>query len=155
MGEWWVTKQDMTKSDFRHIHQMAVRWSDLDALGHVNNAELVRYFEAGRVAYCDSILDLQFGPTVKEAWILADLHCRFRGQLHFPDGIEVATRCSRFGNSSADLAAAIYRKGSNKPFAESKAVVVWFDYINQKSKAIPDDVRVRIREYESVKPKED
>lgn len=142
----------MNKSDFRHIYKMAVRWSDLDALGHVNNAQYVRYFEAGRVAYCDSVLDLQFSPAVDEAWILADLHCAFRGQLHFPADIEVATRCFGFGNSSAELTSAIYRKGLDEPVAESKVVVIWFDFAGQKSKIIPDAVRNRINEYELNAP---
>lgn len=142
----------MKKSDFRHIYNMAVRWSDLDALGHVNNAQYARYFEAGRVAYCDSVLDLQFNPAVDEAWILADLRCTFRGQLHFPSDIEVATRCSSFGNSSAELISAIYQKDLDEPVSESLAVVVWFDFVGQKSKVIPDTVRDRISKYELIVP---
>ena len=32
----------MQRADFVHFYTLTVRWSDLDALGHVNNVPLLR-----------------------------------------------------------------------------------------------------------------
>ena len=34
----------------RFIHEVAVRWSDMDAYGHVNNARFLTLYEEARVA---------------------------------------------------------------------------------------------------------
>ena len=44
----------MQQSEFQHLYQMDVRWGDQDVLGHVNNAQLIRYIECGRVDYCSA-----------------------------------------------------------------------------------------------------
>src|SRR2546421_11397335 len=33
----------------RHIYRCALRWSDMDAFGHVNNAVYLRYLEEARI----------------------------------------------------------------------------------------------------------
>ena len=37
-------------SRFRFVHDLDVRFRDLDAIGHVNNAVFLTYFEAARLA---------------------------------------------------------------------------------------------------------
>ena len=31
--------------------RVALRWSDMDALGHINNSEYLRYFEQARIEF--------------------------------------------------------------------------------------------------------
>lgn len=40
-----------------HAHEITVRWRDSDALGHVNNAVFLTYFEEGRDGYLQPRLD--------------------------------------------------------------------------------------------------
>lgn len=141
----------MQRCEFNHFYEMAVRWSDLDALGHVNNVLFARYLESGRVAYCEEILGIQFGPQLKAGWILADITCTFYHQLQYPDTIEVATRINALGNSSAHLNAAIFRRHEDQPALVSKGVFVWFDYEKQKSLKIPESVRRKIAEVEKIR----
>ena len=36
-------------------HRLEVRWREMDALGHVNNARYLTYFETGRIAYFERL----------------------------------------------------------------------------------------------------
>ncbi len=80
------------------------------------------------VAYCDAVLGLQFTPGLKQGWILADIQCTFHQQLQFPCSIEVATRISRSHTSSAELVAAIFKRGSDGLILSSHVLTFWFNY---------------------------
>ena len=140
----------MQQSEFKYIYPMDVRWGDQDILGHVNNVQLIRYLECGRVAYCHEVLGLDFVPQTKAGWILADLQCSFQNQLRFPGMVSVATRFIKMGNSSAHLDAAIFPDANDRPIVSSRAIVVWFDYAKQTSIRIPDAIRQKILNYEQI-----
>jgi acyl-CoA thioester hydrolase len=40
---------------FRHRETLAVRWGDMDAFGHVNNAAFFTYCESARISYFEAI----------------------------------------------------------------------------------------------------
>jgi acyl-CoA thioester hydrolase len=140
----------MQRSDFAHFIKLPVRWGDMDAFGHVNNVQYMRYFESGRVAYVEEVT--QTPLEVNENVILADIQVSFLRQLHYPSTVEVATRTSRLGNSSFQIVCAIYRQGEDSPVATCKGVMVWFDYINQRATPIPERVREAIRRFEVTAP---
>ena len=138
----------MRKSDFTNILRLQVRWIDADSLGHVNNAQYFSYLESGRVEYCDKVLELQFVPGMKAGWILADIQCSYLQQIHFPQAIEVCSRISKIGNKSATIIAHIYRQGESEPVATSQGIIVWFNYVQQKTERIPDSIKQLIIDYE-------
>ncbi len=141
----------MGRLQFSHFFEMAVRWGDLDALGHVNNVQLIRYLESGRVAYCSDVLGIDFAKQLKAGWILADLQVTFLNQLHYPATIQVATRITSMGNSSAQLDATVFHNNTDQRILDSKGVFVWFDYEDQKSATIPETVRRAIVDHEQTK----
>lgn len=140
----------MQRSEFKHFFEMPVRWGDMDAFGHVNNAKFFRYLESGRIAYLEEVLQIPL--TRSETVILADIQCSFRHQLRYPTILEVATRVARIGNSSLQLACAIYRKEEAMPVATSLGVLVWFDTQAQRPKTVPERVRRAITEFEAIAP---
>ena len=51
---------------FRVKVDMDVRWGDMDALGHVNNARYLTFFETGRIAYFERLgPDLRVGAEAR------------------------------------------------------------------------------------------
>ncbi|PWV58402.1 acyl-CoA thioesterase [Plasticicumulans acidivorans] len=143
----------MQRADFRHFFEQAVRWGDLDALGHVNNVQFIRFLESGRVAYVEDVFELPVSAD-GEGVILADLQCSFLRQLEYPDTVEVATRVSALGGSSFELLAAIFRRGEDAPVATSRGVLVWFDFRGQSAQPLPEVFRERIRRFEVLAPRE-
>ena len=76
--------------NFKSIVEISVAWGDMDAAQHVNNTVYLRYGETSRIAYlsaCGIDFDLK-GQGV----ILAEINCKFKFPLTFPDKIWVGTR---------------------------------------------------------------
>jgi acyl-CoA thioester hydrolase len=46
----------MDYSQFKHQLPIQIRFVDIDAFGHVNNAVFASYYEMARVAYFDQVL---------------------------------------------------------------------------------------------------
>jgi acyl-CoA thioester hydrolase len=124
----------------------------MDSLGHVNNAVYFRYIESGRIAYFNAVgADAGLGGG-GEGPILADIQCRFIGQLRHPAQIDVGTRTAKIGTKSFTLETGIFLTGEDAPIATSNAVVVWFDYVNQRTAQLPDAMRKRVVELEKITP---
>jgi acyl-CoA thioester hydrolase len=124
----------------------------MDSLGHINNVIFFRYVESGRIAYIDHVLGNDPDVWGGEGPILADIGCQFLRQLRYPADIDVGTRTVKFGTKSLTLEAEIFLRGEDAPVARSRAVVVWFNYGQQRSVAVPDRVRSAITLYEHTTP---
>lgn len=131
---------------YRHEFPLSVRWGDMDAYGHVNNALFFRYLESARFAYIEDVC-LALLPEMPMV-VVADIRCRFQAQLHYPAEIVVKSAVTRLGNSSFDLAAQICQGG--RLCAASQAVMVWFDPRTNRPTRIPAAVAEAIRAYEGL-----
>lgn len=143
----------INRADFRYFFPLAVRWGDLDALGHVNNTVFFKYAEEGRLKY---FLEVGLStPSMQESGlILADIRCSFLQQLQYPADVELATRTSALGTSSMHFEQALFHQGSDDAVARFNAVAVWFNYKKQTTVPVPEAVRRVVREYEGVAPEE-
>jgi acyl-CoA thioester hydrolase len=124
----------------------------MDAMGHVNNAVYFRYVESGRIAYFKAVGATDVSANITEGPILADIQCSYIGQLHYPAQIDIGTRTAKIGTKSFTVEAGIFRDGEEAPVATSRAVVVWFNYEQQHTTEVPDDLRARILDLEVVPP---
>ena len=83
------------------VHREAVRFRDLDPMGHVNNAVFLTYIESARAAFLQHLGAVQ---TLEDlAIIVARIEIDFRAPVRFGDEVEVSVRVSRFGDKSFDL----------------------------------------------------
>src|SRR3974377_1250063 len=75
-----------------------IRFSDLDAQAHVNNAVFASYFESGRVAL---FRDPDLGIGVPDAtFVLVRQEIDFLKELHWPGNVIVGTALAEHGRSS-------------------------------------------------------
>lgn len=117
-----------------------VRWDDLDAFGHVNNASYLTFAQEARSDF------LWFSRQLKgEDPILAEMVVA-RAEVDFVEPIyeggidvDVAITVSRVGNSSFDLLYVISRGGTI--FAKVKTVQVTVSMDSKKSRPLKDDER--------------
>lgn len=72
-------------------------------------------------------------------------------QVHHPVKLEVATRVSRICNSSFDVTANIYDE-FGAVVVTSKAVCVWFDFLQNQKQAVPVAARNAVLNFEVIKP---
>jgi len=134
---------------FKHKTNIEIRFVDLDAFGHVNNANYLTYLENARVKYFDEVVDWKYDWS-KQGIILAKAEIDFIIPVHFKDEIFVYTRCSRLGNKSFDLEYRIVRmfKSQEQLMADGITVMVAYDYDAKKSIEIPEEWKAGLRKYE-------
>ncbi len=124
------------------VHEMAIpiRWGDMDAMGHVNNASYFRYFETIRIEWMHSI---GAGPTPDgEGPVIVNAFCNFIRQLEYPGTVLARHYVANPGRSSFDTFMTLER--SDEPgtvYANGGATTVWIDFKAQKSLPIPDWLR--------------
>lgn len=103
-----------------HEKRIEIRWRDLDAFGHVNNAVYLTYLEEARDEWLER--------TLGSAWdyVLARVAIDYRRELTQADD-EVLARCSlgRVGSSSLTTSEQLY--AGDELAAEAEAVLVAFD----------------------------
>ena len=123
-----------------HTERIAIRWGDMDAMQHVNNASYFRYLEIIRIEWMYSIgaalnSDGQ-GPVIVNAF------CNFIRQLEYPGQVLARHYVANPGRSSFDTFITLER--SDEPgviYAEGGALTVWTDFKAQKSVPLPDWIR--------------
>ena len=121
-------------------HREHVRFRDLDAMGHVNNAVFLTYIESARVAF----LQHSGAVTTLEdmSIILARIEIDFRAPIGFGDEVEISVRASRFGEKSFDLEYELRVGGT--VVAQAKSVLVGYDYGKGEAIEIPDEWREKL-----------
>ncbi len=115
---------------FPFVHHETVRFRDLDAMGHVNNAVYLTYLEQARVTFLSP-----HGAEIS-SMILARCEIDFRSQLELGETVEIALTPSRVGTKSFELAYEL--RVGDRLAAEAKTVLVAFDYERGESKPLPD-----------------
>ena len=120
--------------------QLTPRFSDTDALGHINNTMVPIWFEGARMGVFKIFtpsLDLTAWPL-----ILAKIDVAFEAQMYYGKDIEVRTYINRIGGSSFDVFQELWQ--SDKRVASGTAVMVNFDYKAQKSAPIPEYIKEQL-----------
>ncbi len=123
-----------------HSLRLQVRWGDMDALGHVNNAEYLRYFEQSRIVWLEGIgyalASEGTGP------ILAKVSVTYLKPVVYPTELEIRLYAGPVGNTSFTLVSEIVNgRDAAERFTEGEFVTVWVDYAASKSVPIPDRLR--------------
>jgi len=145
---------------YRHANPITIRFADMDAMGHVNNAVYLTYFETARMNYMHDVCgvgaaegngDMRgLGDIHGASMILAKMTVEYKLPLVLGDEIVVYIRCSHIGNKSFELDAVImcYKDGQAAPAATGVAVLVAYDYATSQTQPVSDVWRERIRAYE-------
>lgn len=117
-----------------------VRWRDLDALNHVNNAAYLTYLEEARLEWLRQVPGEWFNEHAMP--VVAGIELRYRKPIEWPAGIAVLLACERLGNSSITLGNRIVDR--NDPacvHADGSVVMVWVDPATGNSVPLPEAIR--------------
>ncbi len=127
---------------FPFVHREIARFSDLDPMGHVNNAVYLTWIENARIEFLRRLGAFDKPDTSEMAMILARVELDFRAPAGFGDEIEVGVRTARLGTKSFDLEYELRR--GDEVVANATTVIVAYDYQSKLSKEIPDEWRRRL-----------
>jgi acyl-CoA thioester hydrolase len=121
-----------------HEKRIEIRWRDVDAYLHVNNAVYATYLEEARDELLRVALDDAGDPW---DWVLARVAIDFRRELKLEDGAVIAfCAVERIGTSSVTLREGI-RAEAGWVAAEAEAVVVAWDRESGGSRPLTDAER--------------
>ncbi len=117
-----------------------IRWGDMDAMGHVNNASYFRYLETIRIDWMHSIL----GPLKPqgEGLVIVNAFCNFYQQLVYPGDVLAKMYVSDPARTTFESWATLER--ADQPgtvYAAGGATMIWVDFASQKAASLPDWLR--------------
>ena len=119
--------------------ELPIRFADMDADQHVNNAEFYRYMEEARMQWVGS-LGLAMIPPAPVP-ILAASACSFRAPLKYPGTVTAEIYLGRMGRSSVRTHYLLIDNATGKVAAEGFGVSVWVDSVSNKSIELPAPIR--------------
>ncbi len=134
---------------FNFTTSLEVRYSDLDAQGHLNHARYLSFMEQARFKYMMAVRlwsDIHDFDAVGQ--IVAEATCSYKRPVLLGQMVEVAVRTSRLGNKSIEMEYRLTVGGVEA--ATGRTVQVAYDYAAGHSIVIPQNWREKITAFEKV-----
>ncbi|MEF8800817.1 MAG: thioesterase family protein [Halolamina sp.] len=126
---------------------IGVRYRDIDAMGHVNNAVYASYLEQARIDYFHDLLGVDLSAI---GAVLASLSVDYKQPIELQDGpVRVELDVPRIGDSSIPMEYELYRD-DDALAATGETVQVAFDKEAQQSTSIPAPWREAITEFHDL-----
>jgi acyl-CoA thioester hydrolase len=109
-----------------HACPLQVRWRDLDAFNHVNNASFLGYIEEARVSWLRALSEAW--ADASSAPILAAIAVNYRRPIGWPESLVVELTADRLGTKSLTLGHRIVSAAdAGTVYADGHTVLVWVD----------------------------
>jgi len=154
--------RDVRLPEFPCVVPVEVRFRDLDAMGHVNNAVYLTYFEQARLAFWLAIHPHQtqgepYDPQ-RIGFVLARAECDYASPVRLGEHLLVGCRAGDFGTSSFGFDYRIVAAGGSvdaevRVVASGRTVQVTWDWAAGRKVPLPEDLRKRIDAFQHATPK--
>jgi len=123
-----------------------VRFRDLDALGHVNNAVYFTYFEEGRKSFFDNLYPER--DLYDFRFILAHIRCDFIKPATLKDRLTMHMTVGDIGRKSFKLYYELTDRNDNEVvFAKAESVQVCYDYKSSETIQVSDELKQQLSKY--------
>jgi acyl-CoA thioester hydrolase len=134
------------QSDKLFSTNIEVRFRDLDAIGHVNNAVFFTYFEEGRKHFSKKVFEVS--DVSEFNFIMAHIQCDFIKPVQFNDRVILQMWVENIGTKSFSFE---YRlvdfSDEAMVYATGKSIQVCYDYQKNRSIEVPAKMRERLTLY--------
>lgn len=129
---------------YHYKSPISVRFADIDAFGHVNNAIYLTYFEMARTAYWEKIVEWDWSSV---GIIIRRSVVEYLKPITLADEVYAYVKTSKIGNSSFELDYILVRKIDDKEeiCTTGQTLCVTFDYKAGKSVSIPAHQRMKMK----------
>ena len=133
---------------FKIVSEVQVRFSDTDALGHVNNAVYLSYLESARVDYLRELLGAK---KIEELGvIIARVEIDYKSPAFHHETLRVGCRVEEIGGSSIRMDYRIEDKASGRLVALAKSVLVAYDYAAARVVRVREDWREKMEAFDGI-----
>ena len=134
-------------SELRFRKRVAVRFHDLDAMGHAHHTLPIIYFEEARAAYWREVAGRAGVADID--YVLAEVRAQFKQRVLYPNELTVRVGVTHLGNASFVMQYEL-TDDEGAVLATGETVQVMFDYTTSKSMPVPPEVRKRIEQFEGI-----
>ena len=123
--------------------EIATRWADNDAYGHVNNTVYYEWFDSAVNAWMveQGMLDIERGDPIG---LVVETRCTYAAPLAFPQDVEIGLAVAELGRSSIRYRIGIFAEGIDSAAAEGEFVHVVVDRSTRRPVEIPADWRKKL-----------
>lgn len=127
------------REDYAWFTNVSLRWGDIDAFGHVNNARYYEFFDTAVLSFLHrGGLNIGAGAI---GLVVAESGCRFLKEILFEDRLEMGLRVERIGTSSVRYGLAAFLNGEDEAAADGHFVHVHVDPQGRRPVPLPDALR--------------
>ncbi len=115
-----------------------LRFADLDAYGHVNNAVYFTLLETARTKlFHDKFIEFMEQSLL---FLVVKAECEYKLPIELKDDVIITLEMARVGNSSFDIDYVLHN-GNGKLFGLAKTVMVCYDGKAKKATRIPESFK--------------
>ncbi|HEY3355125.1 MAG TPA: nitroreductase family protein [Polyangia bacterium] len=125
--------------------EIPLRFADLDAMGHVNNAVTLTLFETGRLKFFADVLGARRPDEID--LILAQADCRYVRPIQLSDVVHVRMFVTDVGTSAFAFQAELFDPRDGRVFAQAETVQVQYDYAAGRPLPLRPELLAQIRDY--------
>lgn len=131
----------MNESKFKL--KLRIDWSEIDGLGHINNLAIMKYIQAGRVNYLESVGLLPIKPENRTGPIIASITCQFRKPLFYPGNVTVFLKVDLVKNTSFRIQYEVLNDDA-EVVAEAHDIIVFYDFDKNTKLVLPEELKKKI-----------
>ncbi len=142
----------ITRAQFPFWFPLEVRWGDMDAMGHVNNAVYFRYCESARIALLRSLNIKGRAEGSTQGPVLVTTACDFKREVKYPATLDIGVRVEAVTRRSFALQYALFFAGTDDLAAVARSVNAWVDYAELRAVELPEELRALLSRYQSSAP---
>ncbi|MFE9117612.1 acyl-CoA thioesterase [Streptomyces sp. NPDC007172] len=133
----------------RHIYRCPLRWSDMDAFGHVNNVVFVRYLEEARIDFMFRLAPGDGSPSFQGGSVVARHEIDYKRPLvHRHEPVIIESWVTKMGAASLTISYEIKEPGDGGlVYVTASTVVVPYDLAAGRPRRITAEEKDFLRKY--------
>ena len=133
--------------DYRFVHEVEVRFRDLDPMGHVHHSLPLMYWEEARARYWRAVAGRETVEAID--YVMGEFTVRYHRRILFPATLRAGVRVTRLGRSSFDMSYGLW-DAEGRLLSSGSSTQVMYDYDAERSRAIDPETRDRITTFEGL-----
>ncbi|MGW0733614.1 acyl-CoA thioesterase [Streptomyces sp. NPDC002851] len=133
----------------RHIYPCTLRWSDMDAFGHVNNARFLTYLEEARIDFMFRLAPGDGSPSFSGGSVVARHEIDYvRPLVHRHEPVVVESWVTKIGAASLTIAYEVKEpEEDGQVYVRAATIVVPFDLEAQRPRRITPEEKAVLQQY--------
>jgi acyl-CoA thioester hydrolase len=116
-------------------YSQAIRFTDCDIFGHVNNAIYLTFFEEARIYYFNLLLGDEWNWETN-GFIIRKNEVEYLFPIFHKDAIQIEIIISNLGQTSFELFYTIKNKNTNIIVTRGKSLIIYYNHITKEKKVL-------------------